>query len=210
MPPRTLAKEYFLPPAMAANAAWSRRIARGPTIRPLALPGLGAGRCNGFAPEDWYVAGHAPDDSMFHVMAPAPASSMRSIKSAGPERASVRRILCWPDPAQIFERRLRPRPPQARAFRFCAVQFRQPEGRGGLCRISRHRQPHRGVDRGRRPPPMPPGPSRRPARWLFHALRCAGRAARRCRAIPPLATTSVSTRCHPGRMRRGRFRRRNI
>jgi hypothetical protein len=70
LPPRTLAKEPFHLPTMAANAAWSRRIARGPTIRPLALPGLGAGRCNGFAPEYWYVAGHAPDDSMIHVAAP--------------------------------------------------------------------------------------------------------------------------------------------
>jgi hypothetical protein len=68
-PPRTLAKEQFSLPAMAANAAWSRRLARGPTIKPLALTGLGEGHCNGFAPEDWRVAGHARDDSLFHVMA---------------------------------------------------------------------------------------------------------------------------------------------
>src|ERR1019366_8754707 len=49
-PPRTLAREFFNLPSMAANAAWSLRIARGPTIRPLELHGLGAGRCNGFAP----------------------------------------------------------------------------------------------------------------------------------------------------------------
>lgn len=70
-PPRTLAKEYFYPPGMVANAAWSRHIARGPTIRPLAVPGLGAGRCNGFAPEKWQVRGHASDDTMLHVAAPA-------------------------------------------------------------------------------------------------------------------------------------------
>jgi hypothetical protein len=68
-PPRTLAKEYFLPPVPAANASWSRRILRGPTIRPLALTGLGAGACNGFAPEEWRIAAHAPDNSLFHVMA---------------------------------------------------------------------------------------------------------------------------------------------
>jgi hypothetical protein len=68
-PPRTLAREYFLPPVPAANASWSQRILRGPTIRPLALTGLGAGACNGFAPEEWRVAGHAPDNSLFHVMA---------------------------------------------------------------------------------------------------------------------------------------------
>jgi PDZ domain len=68
-PPRTLAKELFYLPTMAANAAWSGRIARGPTIRPVALFGLGDGHCNGFAPEGWRTAGHARDDSMFHVMA---------------------------------------------------------------------------------------------------------------------------------------------
>jgi hypothetical protein len=68
-PPRTLAREAFSPPTAAANASWSPRILRGPTIRPLALSGLGAGHCNGFAPEGWKVAGHASDNSMFHLMA---------------------------------------------------------------------------------------------------------------------------------------------
>jgi PDZ domain len=68
-PPRTLAKEVFFPPYPAANAAWSRRIHLGPTIRPLALSGLGAGQCNGFAPEDWRVAAYSKDNSLFHVMA---------------------------------------------------------------------------------------------------------------------------------------------
>jgi membrane-associated protease RseP (regulator of RpoE activity) len=70
-PPRTLAKEFFYPPPMAANAAWSRRILRGPTIKPLALTGLGAGRCNGLAPDEWEVRGHAADDSMLHLAAKA-------------------------------------------------------------------------------------------------------------------------------------------
>ena len=68
-PQRALAKEYFFPPFPAANASWSKRIYRGPTIRPLALDGLGAGQCNGFAPQEWRVAAHAPDNSLFHVMA---------------------------------------------------------------------------------------------------------------------------------------------
>lgn len=68
-PPRTLAKESFSPPLTAANASWSPRLLRGPTIRPMALSGLGAGKCNAFAPEDWRVAAHAPDNSLFHVMA---------------------------------------------------------------------------------------------------------------------------------------------
>jgi len=68
-PPRTLAKEFFYPPFPAANASWSRRLYLGPTIRPLALSGLGAGQCNGFAPAEWRVAAHTPDNSLFHVMA---------------------------------------------------------------------------------------------------------------------------------------------
>lgn len=68
-PQRVLAKEYFYPPFPAANASWSPRLLRGPTIRPQALAGLGAGQCNGFAPEEWRVAGHAPDNSLFHLMA---------------------------------------------------------------------------------------------------------------------------------------------
>jgi hypothetical protein len=68
-PPRTLAKESFSPPLTAANASWSPRLLRGPTIRPMALSGLGAGQCNAFAPEDWRVAAHVPDNSLFHVMA---------------------------------------------------------------------------------------------------------------------------------------------
>jgi len=68
-PPRILAKEFFPPPGMAANAAWSKRILRGPTIKPIALVGLGQGQCNALAPDLWEVRGHAPDDSMFHVAA---------------------------------------------------------------------------------------------------------------------------------------------
>ncbi len=68
-PQRVLAKEYFYPAFPAANASWSKRILRGPTIRPEPLSGLGAGQCNGFAPPEWRVAAHAPDNSLFHVMA---------------------------------------------------------------------------------------------------------------------------------------------
>ncbi|MFO1247731.1 MAG: PDZ domain-containing protein [Alphaproteobacteria bacterium] len=68
-PPRTLAREVFGQPFPVAHASWSRRIYLGPTIRPLALSGLGAGQCNAFAPQLWRVAAHAPDNSLFHVMA---------------------------------------------------------------------------------------------------------------------------------------------
>jgi PDZ domain-containing protein len=67
--PRTLAKPFFSPASPAANASWSRRILLGATIRPLALSGLGDGQCNAFAPDEWRVAGHESDNSMFHLMA---------------------------------------------------------------------------------------------------------------------------------------------
>jgi PDZ domain len=55
-PPRTLAKEFFNPPSMAANASWSHRLAHGVSIRPRAMPELDAGDCSGVAPEEWRVA----------------------------------------------------------------------------------------------------------------------------------------------------------
>ncbi len=66
-PPRTLAKPRPPVPTVAANAAWSKRLLRGPTIKPVPLLGLGDGPCNGFAPEGWKVAGHQP--GTLHVMA---------------------------------------------------------------------------------------------------------------------------------------------
>ncbi len=68
-PPRTLAKEVFGQPYPTAHAAWARQIYLGATIRPQALSGLGSGQCNAFAPQGWRVAAHAPDNSLFHVMA---------------------------------------------------------------------------------------------------------------------------------------------
>jgi hypothetical protein len=54
-PPRTLVKEFFNPPGMAANASWSRRLAHGASIRPRLMSPLSAGDCSGVAPEEWRV-----------------------------------------------------------------------------------------------------------------------------------------------------------
>src|SRR5689334_2335372 len=59
-PPRTLAKEHFAPPVMAANAAWSRRLTHGVSVRARAMPRLNAGACSGVAPEKWRVQDFAP------------------------------------------------------------------------------------------------------------------------------------------------------
>lgn len=66
-PPPTLAKQTLPILTVAANAAWSKRILRGPTIKPAPLSGLGGGPCNGFAPQGWKVAGREP--GTLHVMA---------------------------------------------------------------------------------------------------------------------------------------------
>jgi hypothetical protein len=65
-PPRTLAKEKFAPPVMAANAAWSRRLTHGVSVRARALPQLTAGICTGVAPEKWQVRDSSKD--MIHVV----------------------------------------------------------------------------------------------------------------------------------------------
>jgi hypothetical protein len=64
-PPRTLAKETFNPPSMAANASWSRRLAHGVSVRPRAMPQLNAGSCSGVAPEKWQLRDSG--DGMIHL-----------------------------------------------------------------------------------------------------------------------------------------------
>ena len=63
-----LAKDKKGFPANGANAAWTRRIARGPSTEPILLHGIGHGQCNGLVPEKWHVAGAAP--GLLHVTMP--------------------------------------------------------------------------------------------------------------------------------------------
>jgi PDZ domain len=129
-PPRTLARENFLAPTPAANASWSRRILRGPTIRPLALTGLGAGACNGFAPEEWRVAAIAPDNSLFHVMAEKSFQhaiyKTALLNGAAPD-TFIRSFLqtSFNAPAVLM-------PPQARPFGFVLRDFGNDKGGAGF------------------------------------------------------------------------------
>jgi membrane-associated protease RseP (regulator of RpoE activity) len=129
-PPRTLAKEYFVPPVPAANASWSRRILRGPTIRPLALTGLGAGTCNGFAPEEWRIAAHAPDNSLFHVMAEGSFQHAiykeGALNGAAPD-AFVKNFL-----ETTFAAATVLTPPQSRPFGFVVRDFGNDKGGAGF------------------------------------------------------------------------------
>lgn len=129
-PPRTLAKDYFYPSFPAAHASWSRQIHLGPTIRPLALTGLGAGHCNAFAPERWRVAAHAADNSLFHVMAEESFAhalyKSGTLDGVAPE-AYVRDFLekTFGSPTVLT-------PPQARPFGFVAQDFGNQKGGAGF------------------------------------------------------------------------------
>jgi hypothetical protein len=129
-PPRTLAREYFAAPTPAANASWSPRILRGPTIRPLALTGLGAGACNGFAPEEWRVAAIAPDNSLFHVMAEQGFAhaiyKVGALNGASPD-AFVKAFLetTFAAPSVLT-------PPQDRPFGFIVRDFGNNKGGAGF------------------------------------------------------------------------------
>jgi hypothetical protein len=129
-PPRTLAKTVFALPSAAANAAWSKRIYLGATIRPLALGGLGDGQCNAFAPDEWRVAGHARDNSMFHLMA-----------KAGFEHAIYKSAMLDGQGADTFVKAFLEStfgaavtltPPQARRFGFVVRDFGNIRGGAGF------------------------------------------------------------------------------
>jgi hypothetical protein len=129
-PPRTLAKEIFYPPFPAANAAWSPRLLRGPTIRPLALSGLGAGQCNGFVPFGWRVAAHTSDNSLFHLMADEGFQhalyKSADLNDAPPENF-VRNFL-----QDTFGSPVVLTPPQERPFGFVARDFGNRKGAAGF------------------------------------------------------------------------------
>jgi len=129
-PPRTLAKEYFYPPVAAANASWSRRILRGPTIKPLALSGLGAGQCNAFVPYGWRVAAHAPDNSLFHVM--ADESFAHAVYKSGNLNGAAAEDFVRDFLQVTFGSPVVMTPPQARSFGFVARDFGNRKGGAGF------------------------------------------------------------------------------
>ena len=65
-PPRIMAKEKPAPPVMLANAAWSRKLMHGASVRPRAMPLLKGGMCSGVAPEKWRVRDFS--DAMIHLV----------------------------------------------------------------------------------------------------------------------------------------------
>ncbi|HJS46254.1 MAG TPA: PDZ domain-containing protein [Rhizomicrobium sp.] len=129
-PPRTLAKAYFHPPTAAANASWSKRILRGPTIKPLALSGLGAGQCNVFVPFGWRVAAHASDNSLFHVM--AQESFAHAIYKSGNLNGAVPEDFVRDFLQASFGAPVVMTPPQIRPFGFVVRDFGNSKGGAGF------------------------------------------------------------------------------
>lgn len=201
-PPRTLAKEYFLPPVPAANASWSRRILRGPTIRPLALTGLGAGACNGFVPQDWRIAAYAPDNSLFHLMAEKSFAhaifKVGALNGDSPDRF-VKNFLdiTFATPAVLT-------PPQSRPFGFVVRDFGNDKGGAGfvLYRVSGNRialwvAAFAGGEAGWAKPLVGA---------VVLSMRCASPGAPALAPRDPnLPATLISTRCIQGRCSEGDF-----
>jgi hypothetical protein len=129
-PQRTLAKEYFYPPFPAANASWSKRLLRGPTIRPELLTGLGAGQCNGFAPAEWRVAAHAPDNSLFHVM--AGEGFAHAIYKTAPLNGAAPETFLTAFLENTFGAQTVLTPPQDRPFGFQVRDFGNRKGGAGF------------------------------------------------------------------------------
>jgi PDZ domain len=201
-PPRTLAREYFNLPGMGVNAAWSLRIARGPTIQPLELHGLGAGRCNGFAPEDWFVAGHAADDSMLHVMAPAgfqhAVFDTAALNGRDPKKF-VEGLI-----GQNFQAAPISTPVEPQPFGFALFKFGTPKGAAGFAeyRVT-----------GDRISVWIAAVAAADAAWaepqtgaVVFSLHCAASDTQSPKPRDPsLAATSVSTRCTQGQCGEGDF-----
>jgi hypothetical protein len=194
-PLRALAREHFYPAFPAANAAWSRRILRGPTIRPQALSGLGAGQCNAFAPEGWRVAAHASDNSLFHVMAEegfAHAIFKSADLEGKPAEDFVRDFL-----QSTFGAPVVMTPQQQRPFGFIARDFGNQKGGAGfvLYRVAQGRialwlAAVPGGDAGWAKPLVGA---------VALSMRCASPGAPAPQARDGLLATRISMRCIQGR-----------
>ena len=200
--PRTLAKEVFLPPVPAANASWSRRILRGPTIRPLALTGIGAGACNGFVPQDWRIAATAPDNSLFHLMAEKffghAIYKAAALDGASPD-VFVKEFL-----ESTFAAPTVLTPPQSRPFGFVVRDFGNAKGGAGfvLYRVTANRialwvAAVAGGEAGWAKPL---------AGAVVLSMRCASPGAPALMSRDPsLLATRISTRCIQGQCGEGDF-----
>jgi hypothetical protein len=168
----------------------------------LALSGLGAGQCNAFAPEEWRVAAHAPDNSLFHVMAGegfAHALYKSGTLNGATAESFVRDFLqaTFGAPAVMT-------PPQARPFGFVVRDFGNSKGGAGfvLYRVT--------GDRIALWAAAVPGGDANWAKPLVGAvalsMRCAAPGTPEPVSRPPgLLATRISMRCIRGQCEEGDF-----
>lgn len=129
-PPPTLAKEKLAPPIMAANAAWSRRLAHGVSVRLRALPRLTAGLCSGVAPEKWRLRDSGA--SMIHVVSES-AERMQSISWCAWMRISG--AILWYVSGllhEIFRSPVTVTPVDVRPFEVNSISFGNKNGGTGF------------------------------------------------------------------------------
>ncbi len=69
---------------MMANAAWSRRLAHGVSVRLRAMPQLTAGICTGVAPEKWRIRDFGKD--MIHIVSDSGAHAIYKLARLGADR----------------------------------------------------------------------------------------------------------------------------
>jgi hypothetical protein len=127
-PPQTLAKDPKELPPIGANAAWTRRIARGASTKPLLLHGIGHGRCNGLVPEKWQVVESAP--GMLRVSMPGrfqQALTLTAPLAGATAEDFLRRLL-----EEKFGSPVKLSPAVAQPFGFTQVSFGNAKGGTGF------------------------------------------------------------------------------
>ncbi|HJR55031.1 MAG TPA: PDZ domain-containing protein [Rhizomicrobium sp.] len=127
-PPRILAKDPRELPPIGANAAWTRRIARGASTKPLLLHGIGHGGCNGLVPEKWQVVESA--SGMLRVSMPGRFQQALTLTAplAGATPANfLRRLL-----EEKFGAVAKLSPATAQSFGFIQVAFGNAKGGTGF------------------------------------------------------------------------------
>lgn len=198
LPPRTITKERFSQPPMAANAAWSPRLARGPTIRPLALYSLSAEDCSGFAPAHWYVAAHGAE--MIHVM--ASQGFEHAIYQASDLNGANPKDFVLSLVGKSFSDTPAPSLPESQPFGFQLIKFGLPRGAAGFAEYK---------VTGNRIVVWIAAAAAADIAWavpqsgaVAFSLSCKAAGATRARD-PALDTVSVSTACIKNQCREGDF-----
>lgn len=128
-PPPLVARDGYKPMPMSGNAAWTKRIQRGATTKPMKLTGFGTGRCNGLAPPKWKIIGYEKDGSLLQLAMPGRFQQAihASLALSGPPDRLIRDFLGarFGSPATLTA-------PQPQPFGFQQVTFGNEKGGTGF------------------------------------------------------------------------------